>query len=390
MSDKILKNTKLLYMIVFMTMLNLFAPIEVIYIQNKGIPISVISILNLTVPLSCALLEIPTGIIGDIVGRKRILIFSQIAFLSSSIVLLFANTAIGFFAVYILEGLGWSLFSGNNDAIIIEQAIGKKVNIGKQLAFFYSGITLGSIISGIINSSCSFILKDIDFKLFIYFFAVFRSIAFIISFFVKIDINAERNGYSNPLQIFKRSFEIIKKNGEGISLIFYESTGRLTFYLPVIIQPLLYKQGINIFYFGIIYTSSQMITFMIQRKADCIIGYFGRKKVLKYSPIILSLGLLFILANSTYYIILGMFLIQAISPLRHQSLEMKKNEMVNNDIRATYLSTISFCVLILNTIMLTGIGILLEYNLLIGMIILIMLVVSIGLYTEKNFLELRS
>lgn len=389
MDDKILKNTKLLYLIVFMTMLNLFAPIEVIYIQNKGIPISIVSILNLTVPLSCALLEIPTGIIGDIIGRKKVLLLSQFSFLLSSTILLFANTALDFFMVYMLEGLGWSLFSGNNDAIIVEQAICKKVNVGKQLAFFYSGITLGSIVSGMFNSSFSFVLKDVDFKFFIYVFTVFRSIAFIISFFIKVDVNIEKNTHNNPMQIFKQSFKIIKKNGGGILLIFYEATGRLTFYLPVIVQPLLYRQGISIFYFGIIYTSSQIVTFMIQRKADSIIRYFSRKKILRYSPIILSLGLLFILTNKIYCIILGMFCIQVVSPLRHQSLEMKKNEMVNNHIRSTYLSTISFCVLILNTIMLAGIGIVLEYNFLIGMMILMVLTASIGLYTQKKFFEVK-
>lgn len=157
---KYLRNSKILLIITLLMNLSLYVPIEVLYLSNMGISIAVISMLNLVVPLSCAIFEIPTGILGDYLGRKKTLILSIGMFAISSLLLIFSKSTIMFFLVYIFEGIGWSFFSGNTDAIIIEESKRKNVDIGSQFAFFYTGFTIAPIISGISNSVRQFKINN--------------------------------------------------------------------------------------------------------------------------------------------------------------------------------------------------------------------------------------
>lgn len=387
---KSLRNTRLLFGVTFFITLSLYAPIEVVYLKKVGIPISIISLLNLVVPLTCAFMEIPTGILGDYLGRKKSLLLSQISFFASMLILLYANQIWQFFLVYILEGLGWSFFSGNTDAIVVEDSMAHKADISKQLALFYAGFSFGPVISGILNTSVALLNTTPNFKLLILLSAITRACALSLAFLVKSNNSSDpaiEEQNESPVKLFIQGFNLIKKNSFSTSVIIYEATGRIFFYLPVLIQPLLMQKGIKFIYFGIIFTFAQLVTLAVQYKVDVIVKKFGISSIIKASPIIIALGLLLLFIRNVYVIILSLIMIQAIGPIRNQCLSLQKNNFVSNNIRATYLSSISFCVLIINSLALSLSGVILEKSFYIGILVICIICLS-GLIPYKNILNI--
>lgn len=82
------KNVKYLNRNNFLVTASLFVPIEVLYYNSINFTAAQIAILSLSISLFIALLEIPTGLLSDILTKKKILVMSNLSFVLSMIVLL--------------------------------------------------------------------------------------------------------------------------------------------------------------------------------------------------------------------------------------------------------------------------------------------------------------
>lgn len=117
-NNKIHKNIKLLSWFNFFLDFRFYAPIAIIYFAKvSGSYVLGMSVFSVTM-LSSALLEIPTGIFSDRIGRKNTIVLGSISTVLS--VILYA-IGVQYFILLIgavFEGLSRSLYSGNNDALL--------------------------------------------------------------------------------------------------------------------------------------------------------------------------------------------------------------------------------------------------------------------------------
>lgn len=201
-------------------------------------------------------------------------------------------------------------------------------------------------------------------------------------FFIHIPNNI--NNQIKPIKIFKKSFNLIFSSKQNIAIIIYEATGRLQFYIPVIVQSLLTNNKINIKIYGIIYSIVQIIIILTQANANKLLTKIGSKRIFIVSTVLLSVSTLFISIQKNAWIIIGFALISAIGPVRNQPLMVIKNNLVNNEIRSTYLSSISCIVLLINSIMLSFIGFIYEQTPLVALIVLSFFVLIGGIGTVKR------
>jgi MFS family permease len=112
------RNVRLLGWFNFLLDFRLYAPVMVIYFERiTGSYTSAMSILSM-VMLSSALLEVPTGIYSDKIGRRQTLILGTFASLVSVICYAIGLSYWFLFLGAIFEGLGRALFSGNNDSLL--------------------------------------------------------------------------------------------------------------------------------------------------------------------------------------------------------------------------------------------------------------------------------
>lgn len=377
---KYLKNTKLMFYILLFLNLNVFTPVSVIYYNQLGLTFQQISLINLIVPITCAIFEIPTGVFGDYIGRKKTHILSMVLMLLSSIILFFATESWQVFVVAMLEGVGWSFFSGNTNAIIVEEANAENVDVGGQLAYMYVGFTVAPILVGVINVTVFTYNSNLNIKYIILAVIVFKSLAVVLSLFITFkDKVTSKTVYSLVTETYKG----IVTSKKAMCIVLYEASGRLEFYLPIIIQTILMLLGVQMRVFGIVYLVIQGIGAVSQNYSNVILKKLSRKWVLVVSTLLISGGLLLLLVDNIYCIIIASTVIMAVGPVRYLALEVIKNDMVTDENRSTYTSFISFFVLIINSLLLYGFSFVFEYSRVYSLVILAGITLVIGLGTVK-------
>ena len=151
------KNIKSLAWFNFFLDFRFYAPIAIIYFAKiSGSYALGMSVFSVTM-LSSALLEIPTGIFSDRIGRKNTVVLGAVSTLLSVVLYAVGGKYWILIVGAILEGLARSFYSGNNDALLHDsltennQAEGYPEFKGKtgstaQIALAITAIT-GSIIA---------------------------------------------------------------------------------------------------------------------------------------------------------------------------------------------------------------------------------------------------
>ncbi|MBD7912395.1 MULTISPECIES: MFS transporter [Clostridium] len=365
--------------------LGLYSAIEVAYLQSKNISLVYISALNLSIPLLTACLEIPTGIVGDWLGRKKVLHLTYISFSISTCILLFANHIAIIFLAYVLEALGWSFYSGNTESIIYELSEKKKLDTNRSLGNFYASLSVGYLLSGIIVGLLPGSYSEDIFKYALIATLIFRVVSTIIVYTLK-GINSEGDSKKTPIELFRKTLKVFFKDKKSISICVYEAMGRLQFYLPVIYQPILFMKGMSVKQVAIIYSITQLAQSLSQKFSPMVVEKFKIPRLIKFGPIIQGLFLLLLVSNNFLLILLGVVVSYCAIPLKGQCITLLKHEEVDNEIRSTFLSVISLATLIINSIFLSICGKIISYNTIAGVTCLAITLIIISGIAVNNII----
>ena len=95
-------------------------PIIVLFFQEHGLTLTEVMILQSIYSFSVALFEIPSGFIADVFGRKRTIVLSTIFTFIGFLVFSFFGGFYAFAIAQVLVGIGGSLMSGSDSAIIYD------------------------------------------------------------------------------------------------------------------------------------------------------------------------------------------------------------------------------------------------------------------------------
>lgn len=150
------KNIKLLTWFNFFTDFRLYSPIAIIYFSKVTGSFALgMSIFSITM-ISSALLEIPTGVFSDMIGRRKTVILGAGAAVLFSIFYAIGQSfwilAIG----ALFEGLSRSFYSGNNDALLHDTLAETKEEhqygefLGRVSAMFQVALAVSAILGGIL------------------------------------------------------------------------------------------------------------------------------------------------------------------------------------------------------------------------------------------------
>lgn len=119
--DQIKKNIWKIYAYCFFLSFLLVMPILVPYWESHGLKISEIFLLQGIFGGALLLFDLPAGYLADLLGRRKIMIVGS-AITASSYVVLWLGTTFSHFVVFeILVGLGLSLQSGCDVALLFSQ-----------------------------------------------------------------------------------------------------------------------------------------------------------------------------------------------------------------------------------------------------------------------------
>lgn len=386
--NKIISSPYKMYLMNYFISLSLYFPMEVAYLNSLNFSAIQITIINLCLPLFIGLLEVPTGHLGDIKSRKSIMIYAIISFIVSLIILLFFRNFYMIIIAYFLEGLGWSLASGNNEALLKDVVNSDIDGFNRSLSKFYEFSFLATLSSSIILVIITSLGYG-DYRVFLSITLLFRIIALIIGFKVNSVIELKEDNLGSVLSI-KEAAKKYLHSIISISIAIYEGIGRFQFYFPTIYQIVLLTNGFPIRYIAYINFGYVIFQFIVQRYSQSFIKKFSRKKLLYFLPLFQSIMMLAIFSNNILILSISIILIYACIPLKNQITNEYKHIYADDLNRSTYISIISFIALTFSTIVFFIVGLIFNYSNFMGEIVFILIVAFTSIACVKNITKLDS
>ncbi len=142
----------------FLKNLNFFEPFLLLFFLEKGFSYLQIGVLYSIQSISTNLLEIPTGIMADAMGRRRTMIYSMISYIFAFVVFFLSSSFITFVLAVVFMAFGDAFRTGTHKAMIFEYL---KINNWKDQKIHYYGNTrswsqMGSAISALIAGGIVF------------------------------------------------------------------------------------------------------------------------------------------------------------------------------------------------------------------------------------------
>lgn len=206
---KVHRNITLLAWFNFFTDFKLYSGIAILYFSSithsLALGMSIFSIVN----IADAIFEVPTGILSDMVGRKKTVILGAV----SSVIYATCYAIGGSYLILaigaVFQGLSVAFYSGNNDALLHDSLTesGKQKQyhdyLGKLSSLFQLALALGAVLGSILANK-SFILV-------MWLSVISQIICLVISFFIqepKIQIKKSSNIYFH----LKDAFQLFKSN----------------------------------------------------------------------------------------------------------------------------------------------------------------------------------
>jgi|TARA_B100001964_G_C14190010_1_gene580584 MFS family permease len=326
------------YVFQIFSALAFFVPIIVLFWQENGLSLTEVMILQSLFSLTVVFLEVPSGYVADIFGRKKALISAGFFLTIGIFVYSFGHNFYQFLIAEMLWAFGVSFVSGTDSALIYDTLTDlKKESTFKKVmgnVFFYSLIatSIASIIGGFIGK--------IDFRWTFYLMIPFMILLIPLAFSLKEPkrhkIIFERGYLVELIKILKYSFvENIKLRWLIIySAVIMGFNGAILW----LYQPYFQLSGLDILHFGFVFAAFNLVAALSSKYAHKIEEKMGQKYSLMML-IILTGGSYLLMSNFIYlFSFCFAFLQQFVRGYSKPVITDYINKLTTSDVRATVLS----------------------------------------------------
>jgi len=348
------KNITKIYLLTFFSSLIFVGPIIVLFMQSRTLSYKEIMLLQSIFAIATVILEIPTGIIADKLGRKTTIVVASFIMVIAHITYMLSYSFYGFLAGEILFALSFALFSGSKEALLYDTLIElnitnqfKKIN-GRISAIAFYSAAVGSIIGGLLAKI------SLDFV----FYANTASLIFAPLVAITLKEPKSDKCKEKSLNILKSGFKNIFLNGSNLKYIILFSAVVYAFNQSVfwLYQPYLKQSGVDLVYFGIIFASFNIVAAIGSKKAYEIEKKLGLMGSFLLITLLVSLSEV---AMGLYFGVFGFIIIYAqqfVRGFKGVLISDIINAQTKSSNRATVLSLNNFASSILGSIALLLIG----------------------------------
>ena len=303
-----MKQVSKFYLSSFLKNQTYFVPIIVLFFQDLGLSYSDIFWIFTIGSVFSFIVEIPTGIFADIYGTRKSIIISKLVVFISFIAFGFSFNFWSLLLANLLYEFGKSFRSGTETAFVYDYLTENKNNPSyayvKANQKFYARISeaIGALLGGFIASVFGFSL--------VFFLASLPAfLNFIQSLtWERIKESKNKQNIRENLLFAKNSIvEVFKnKNIRSITLNIALFSSAL-FALDKFIQPYMESAGIEIKYFGIIYSAFLLIAAFAAKYGTKLEENFGAAKVMNAITILAFLAILILGFGNFYLWGVGLF-----------------------------------------------------------------------------------
>lgn len=337
------KNIYRLYIIKIAKWFSLVMPIIVLFYNENGLKQYDIFVLQGIYSVAIVLLEIPSGYFADVLGRKKTLIFGTILGFIGFLTYSLTHGFWGFLVAEIILGLGQSLISGADSAMLYDSLQAQKRQ--KEYLKFEGRITsIGNFaeafagISGGLLATYS-LRTPYFFQTAVAFLAIPAAIGLIEPIRDKI---IKKATFKDILNIF--NYALIQNKRLRYNIIFSAIIGSSTLSMAWFVQPYFKEIDLPIAMYGILWTLLNLsvgITSLFAFKVDKILG---KTKAVLLITLFLSASYIAVGQYQAYWAISILFFFYLIRGFATPILKDYINRMTDSSVRATVLSVRNFII----------------------------------------------
>ena len=260
------RNRILLYIYEFISTMILFYIVDTLFYLERGISSSAYMFFVVVMYITKLIFEIPSGILADKYGKKKILLISQIMFIISTIIFIFAYNYTVFIIAIIIASLQKCFSTGIVNSFLYE-SLKEKEKFNKVLfiknTMYCISYMIAMLLGGYLGEKYGLI---IDY----YVTLIPLILGLIIICFIKDTINNKESNMKRKIDILRNGITEIKNNKFIKNIIFINAT------MLVIIK--LVEESHPEYSIRIGLTESQIGIYTALILVFCIIGeYFGTK-----------------------------------------------------------------------------------------------------------------
>jgi len=344
--NTIANNIYKLYLIKVAKWFMLVMPIVVLFYNENGLAQFDIFILQGIYSIVVAALEIPTGYLADVMGRKKSLIAGSVLGFSGYLVYSFSYGFDGFLIAEIILGMGASLISGADSALLYDSLLAQEKE-KDYLKFEGRATSIGNFAEAFAGIAGG-LLATYSLRMPYYFQALVAFIAIPVSLSLlepKIHKTLKDFKLNHIIKIIK--YALVENKELRFNIIFSSIIGASTLTMAWFVQPYFKLVHVPLVWYGILWTLLNLSVGITSLYAYKVEKQLGQKKTIFLITILISGGYLLIGSFESKWAIGFIFLFYLVRGVATPVLKDYINKMTDSDVRATVLSVRNFLIRIL-------------------------------------------
>ena len=336
-------------------------PIIVLFFQEHNLTLTEIMLLQSIYSLSVAFFEIPSGYMADLIGRKYTIVMSAIFSFIGYLVFSFYDGFYVFAFAQILVGIGGSLMSGSDSALLYDTLLELKAkdSYTKIEGRSYAVGNFSEATAGILGGFLA--VSSIYLPIYVQTGILFFSIPIAMSLVEPKNYRGVRIGRSSNTAILGVVRFAMLENKKIRWLIIYSSAmGVATLTMAWFAQPFFKEVNIPLAYFGILWAAlnySAGLTSFNAYRIRC-----STNKLLFLISLLMFMSFVFLASSISLFGLIFIFIIYFLRGIVTPTLRNEININTPSDRRATILSIRSFIIRISFAITAPAIGYIAEHH----------------------------
>lgn len=319
-------------------------PIIVLFFQEHGLSLTQVMTLQAIYSFSVALFEVPSGYIADLFGRKKTIVISTIFAFIGYLVFSFYGGFYAFAIASILVGIGGSLMSGSDSALLYDTLleVGDKNTYTKIEGRNYAIGNFSEATAGILGGFLA--VSSIYLPVYVQTGILFLSIPIALTL-IEPTIHEENKmdrSLKTILGVVK--FAMIDQAKLRWLIIYSSAMGVATLSMAWFAQPFFKAVDIPLAYFGILWAGLNFSAGLTSFNAHRFDKNKGGYKILIYIALAMLISFLILGFNITVFGLVFVVLIYLLRGIVTPILRNAINENTSSNKRATVLSIRSFII----------------------------------------------
>lgn len=336
------RNILALYIIKLSKWFTLVMPIIVLFYEDHGLGLQDVFILKSVYSIAAVALEIPSGYLADVWGRRKCLILGCILFFFGYLCYSFTSTFAAFVIAEILLGTGQTLVNGADSALLYDTTVQYKK---ENLYLRYEGrITMignfAEAIAGIFGGLLA--AYSLRYPFYAQALIAFSGIpaAFALQ---ELKIKSKIQSPVNEIvRIIK--YSLVTNRRLCYNIMFSGIIGAATLTMAWFVQPYLMYMKTPTSWFGVIWTVLNLTVGIAALYSDRVDNYFGPKKMGILILTFVAGGYIALAFNLTYFGLAILMVFYVIRGFATPILKGYINQITFSEMRATVLSIRNFII----------------------------------------------